>query len=282
MLLYVIAAVIGVAIGVLSGMLGIGGGGIMIAIFRLGFGLSAIQSTATSLFTIIPTSISGVYQHLRNNTCLVPLGIASGLGGALTSPLGVQIASMSPGWAIMLGTGIVVVYSSSTMLRKGLAMPKTNRKLGRKTAATSVTEGMQSDAEAVPASAEVPSTKKLVVVGFAIGLVTGVLAGYVGLGGGFLMVPLFVTLLHQPMKTASGTSLLAIFILAIPGVIRQAMLGNVAFAVGLAMSVGTIPGAIFGANLTKKIPERELRIFFAIFLICVAIFLVINEFLLVE
>ena len=54
----VIPALVGIGIGILSGMLGIGGGTVLVPIFRLAFGMSPIMSTATSLFTIIPTSVS--------------------------------------------------------------------------------------------------------------------------------------------------------------------------------------------------------------------------------
>ena len=56
---FVLTAAVGVVVGILSGLLGIGGGTLMVPIFRLGFGLSAFASTATSLFTIIPTSLVG-------------------------------------------------------------------------------------------------------------------------------------------------------------------------------------------------------------------------------
>ena len=82
---FAIAVVVGLLVGVLSGLLGIGGGTIMVPIFRLGFGLSAIEATATSLFTIIPTSLSGCVTHIKNKTCIVPLGLAAGIGGAITS-----------------------------------------------------------------------------------------------------------------------------------------------------------------------------------------------------
>ena len=57
--MFVLPAIAGVAIGILSGLLGIGGGTVMVPIFRLAFGMSPVVSTATSLFAIIPTSISG-------------------------------------------------------------------------------------------------------------------------------------------------------------------------------------------------------------------------------
>ena len=62
---FAIMALIGIVIGLFSGMLGIGGGMVMVPLFRLVFGMSAVGSTATSLFTIIPTSVSGAISHAR-------------------------------------------------------------------------------------------------------------------------------------------------------------------------------------------------------------------------
>ena len=62
---FVVPALVGVLIGIASGLLGIGGGTVMVPIFRLAFGMSATVSTATSLFAIIPTSISGAISHVK-------------------------------------------------------------------------------------------------------------------------------------------------------------------------------------------------------------------------
>ncbi|MEG0682333.1 MAG: sulfite exporter TauE/SafE family protein, partial [Raoultibacter sp.] len=118
MLTFIVAACVGVVVGILSGLLGIGGGTVMVPVFRLGFGLSAIEAAATSLFTIIPTSLAGCVTHIRNKTCRVPLGVAAGLGGACTSPVGVWLASISPSWAIMAAAALIIGYSAISMLKK--------------------------------------------------------------------------------------------------------------------------------------------------------------------
>lgn len=114
-------------------------------------------------------------------------------------------------------------------------------------------------------------------LGAAIGLVAGVASGYVGLGGGFLMVPLMVQFLRMSMKVTSGTSLVAIMILAVPGVAMQGMLGNVNWVVGIAVACGSIPGAVIGARLASRVPERALRFIFGGFLLVAAIVLVVDE-----
>ena len=103
----------------------------MVPIFRLGFGMSAISSTATSLFTIIPTSLAGLITHVKNKTCIPKVGVLCGLGGACTSPLGVYLASISPSWAIMLAAAAIIGYSSYSMFRKAIRMPKLHLKVNR-------------------------------------------------------------------------------------------------------------------------------------------------------
>ncbi|WP_417340980.1 sulfite exporter TauE/SafE family protein, partial [Gordonibacter urolithinfaciens] len=118
----VIPALVGIGIGILSGMLGIGGGTVLVPIFRLAFGMSPIMSTATSLFTIIPTSVSGAVSHIRHKTCVPSLGLAAGLGGACTSPIGVWLATISPAWMVMLAAALIIGYSAVNMLRKAWKM----------------------------------------------------------------------------------------------------------------------------------------------------------------
>lgn len=260
---FAFSIVAGLIVGIFSGLLGIGGGTLMIPLFRLGFGLSAIVSTATSLFTIVPTSIAGCITHLKNKTCIAKIGLIAGVAGACTSPLGVLAATNSPDIAIMACAAIIIAYSAITMFRKAIKMPKrTDSDLSMRATlqrfrmefadeAEEMPDGRQDSGErtgqvqgahvretqAAPArttetaiahevqksvnTLEAPMTTKRLLTGAAIGLVAGFASGYVGVGGGFLMVPLFISLLGITMKKASGTSLIAVVILAIPGVITR-------------------------------------------------------------
>ena len=92
------------------------------------------------------------------------------------------------------------------------------------------------------------------------------------------MVPLMLSLVGITMKQASGTSLVAVAILAVPGVISQALLGNIHYLAGIAVAAGSIPGAIVGARLVQVVPERQLRFLFGGFLFVAAAMLIANEF----
>lgn len=310
---FIIAAIIGVIIGIFSGLLGIGGGTLMVPIFRLGFGMSAISSTATSLFTIIPTSLAGLITHVKNKTCIPKVGVLCGLGGACTSPLGVYLASISPSWAIMFAAAAIIGYSSYSMFRKAIRMPKiapqgesavTGKDLEKEAEkaarAAQAAQAQATQAAAVPGEGQTGTTKaaanttktasapkeepfklsvKKVALCLLIGLIAGLASGYVGVGGGFIMVPLFISLLGIMMRQASGTSLVAVTILAIPGVVEQGLLGHIDYIAGIAMAVGSIPGAVIGASLIRKVPERKLRFVFGAFLLISAVVLLFNELL---
>lgn len=313
----VASLVVGLVVGVLAGLLGIGGGMLLVPVFKLAYAMDSIMCTATSLFTIIPTSVSGAVSHVRNKTCIPKLGIAAGLGGAVTSPLGVALAAQSPDWAIMGAAALVIGYSAVTMFRKALAAPKPGEaQRALPLAAGSVAEGAgksgalagaakgtasemelsgkegaaseaalgrmggttfsgTASADAV-AAAPVVGRREL-ALGAAIGLAAGLASGYVGVGGGFIMVPLMISLVRAPMKLVSGTSLIAVMILAVPGTVAQALLGNINWIAGIAVACGSIPGAALGARLVPRVPERRLRFLFAGFLVVAAAMLVVNQ-----
>lgn len=295
----VIPALVGIGIGILSGMLGIGGGTVLVPIFRLAFGMSPIMSTATSLFTIIPTSVSGAVSHVRHKTCVPSLGLAAGLGGACTSPIGVWLATISPAWMVMLAAALIIGYSAVNMLRKAWKMkparsaaPAQAEPAGETPVEAAVEQAgdaaANDDVEPdVPAgSSEIAAdtgksfpklSRKQLAIGAAIGLGAGLASGYVGVGGGFIMVPLMLSLVGISMKQASGTSLIAVMLLAIPGTIEQGLLGNIDYMAGIAVAVGSIPGAVVGARLVRLVPERTLRFIFGGFLIVAAVVLVLNE-----
>lgn len=319
---FVVPALVGVLIGVASGLLGIGGGTVMVPIFRLAFGMSATMSTATSLFAIIPTSISGAISHVKGKTCIPALGIAAGLGGACLSPVGVWLAQLSPDWLVMLAAALIIGYSAINMFKKAFKLRPAGQPAAGADAAASPSiqssgapEGSRTEVRVASATARIsgtgetladpsatggssaaasltssgepaasaptvddsPLSRKQLLQGVAIGLIAGLASGYVGVGGGFIMVPLMLSIIGIPMRKASGTSLIAVMILAIPGVIEQGIIGNINYLAGIAIVIGTIPGAVIGAKLVTKVPERTLRLLFGCFLIVAAVMLVLNE-----
>lgn len=99
-----------------------------------------------------------------------------------------------------------------------------------------------------------------------IGFLAGVLAGLFGVGGGFLMVPLYLAWLHIDQKKAHATSLGAVVPIAIAGAIGYASTGDVDWSAGVFLLAGSFFGAMYGAKLLHSISLPRLQFIFGILL----------------
>jgi len=100
-----------------------------------------------------------------------------------------------------------------------------------------------------------------------IGLAGGVSSGLFGVGGGIVMVPAMVYLLHTNIKTAIGTSLVVIIPTALAGVLKHQQLGNIDWRMAASLIPLAIVGGFFGAALTKQLPADTLKKLFGGFMI---------------
>jgi uncharacterized membrane protein YfcA len=130
-----------------------------------------------------------------------------------------------------------------------------------------------------PDASKKGSTLRSLVLPAVIGVIAGGIAGLVGVGGGFIIVPFCVTYLGYSLKKAAGTSLVSIAVIALPGIVAHALLGHIWWFYGLAVIVGTIPGAQLGAWLIARLPERPMRFAFAALLTCIGLVMFLQEFL---
>jgi uncharacterized membrane protein YfcA len=103
-----------------------------------------------------------------------------------------------------------------------------------------------------------------------IGLLAGVLAGMLGVGGGILFVPGLVLFLGLAQVDAEATSLLAIIPVALVGAARQHRYGNLRLRDAVVIGVLAIPGAVLGVTIVNAIPQRLTEILFALLMLYVA------------
>ena len=109
-----------------------------------------------------------------------------------------------------------------------------------------------------------------------IAAAAGVFSGLFGVGGGSVMVPLFILWLGYEEREATGTSLAAIVIIAGAAVIVQLIYGNVHVRDGLLVGVPAVGGVVAGTWLQQRVPRRKLQILFALLLLASAVKLVIG------
>jgi uncharacterized membrane protein YfcA len=114
-------------------------------------------------------------------------------------------------------------------------------------------------------------TLKLAVIGTAAGAFSGLL----GVGGGSVIVPLLIIWLGYGEREATGTSMMAIVVIAALAVTLQAFYGNVDPANAAVVGVPAIAGAFAGTALQQRVPERLISVLFAVLLVVIAIELIL-------
>lgn len=245
---------IGLVAGYLSGQFGIGGGIITTPAIRLLLGGSELVAVGTPLPVIIPTAITGVIEYARRGLIDLRSGLIVGFVGAAFSVLGAWLTSLVGGDFVLYVTAALICWMAFDMLHLALrpAPP----------------------AHVVEACARRRGSRGWLA---AIGVATGLYSGFLGVGGGFVIVPALVRFLGFDAKRAVGTSLVSVLVLAVPGTITHYLLGHIDLAIALGLSLGVIPGAMLGARVTAGAKERSVRIAFAVMLMGVGGLLAANE-----
>jgi uncharacterized membrane protein YfcA len=108
------------------------------------------------------------------------------------------------------------------------------------------------------------------------GAIAGLLAGFLGVGGGIFLVPMMVVFLGLTQHKAHGTSLAVIIPISIIGAIVYALRGNIDWVLVATIGSGSVVGAIIGAKLMMKVPANRLRQFFGVYTIAVATLLLLR------
>jgi uncharacterized membrane protein YfcA len=107
-----------------------------------------------------------------------------------------------------------------------------------------------------------------------VGTLIGAITGLLGIGGGFLLVPMLVTLLGIPLPLAIGSSLLSILAAAAAAIAAHWSLGGVALEVVLPLGAGGIVGAQIGARLVARLPAPRLRLAYNVLLVTVTLYMI--------
>jgi uncharacterized membrane protein YfcA len=113
------------------------------------------------------------------------------------------------------------------------------------------------------------------LLALATGLAAGVVAGLFGVGGGTIIVPLLVLLLAFDQRVASATSLAAIGVIALSGVVLYGIRGEVHVGAALLVGLPAAVGAVFGAVMQQRLPTRTLALAFAVLIAIIGVRLIV-------
>ncbi len=242
---------LGVLTGIMSGAFGVGGATISTPGIRL-LGASAFVAVGTTLPSIMPGAVVGSARFAKAGlidwrvlTTAAPGGVVGAVGGSLVSH-----AVPGNGHWLMVLTALLLGVTAVRMGRPGRV------------------DGDGPDRTDGPDAARSRSRPMTIV---AIGVVAGLLSGLLGVGGGILLVPAFSEVLGLRLKSAIATSLACVGILAVPGSVTHAILGDIDWRLAALLTVGAVPGARLGAAIAIAANDRRLRLVVAVGLGAVAL-----------
>lgn len=274
---WVLLLMLGIFTGVLSGLLGIGGGLLMVPALTV-LGVPLVQSTATSLVGVLLSSLSGSWRNLRASELNWRVSLLLAGFGIITAQVGAWLGDrLSEAWlslafALLLLVTIFLMNLRQKLQRQQKRQPKSPQEEPAATQKQSQVGGVSAS---LPAS--LPKEASIQVVPTAgIGLLAGGLSGLFGVGGGVVMVPLQMLFLNEAIKSAVRTSLGAIVPIAISGLAQHAWNNNVLWIPGICLGLGGILGAQLGTRLLPRLPDQQVGTLFRAFLIGLSVYMTVR------
>ncbi len=268
---------LGLAVGLLSGLFGVGGGFLMTPLLIM-FGIPSTVAAATDSNQIVAASTSGTYAHWKVGNVDFKMGIYLLVGGFLGGLVGVQAIKLLHAmgnadfvikmtYVFMLGiVGVYMFIESLQSMKK------------KKAEVAEVQEEKESAAgrflKSLPLQTrfEKSGITHSALVPIVLGGFVGVLAAIMGVGGGFLMVPIMVYLLRMPMHVVVGTSLFQILFTCIEVTFLQATTNHsVDFILAVLLLLGSTVGAQVGAVFGRKLRAEQLKILLAVIVLVVTV-----------
>jgi len=271
--------VLGAAVGVLSGVFGVGGGFLLTPLLIF-IGVPPAVAVASSANQLVGASVSGAIAHWRRGNIDFVMGALMLVGGFAGSGLGVWLFAIlrrigqvelfiSLAYALLLTTlGVLMMIESTRSLlrrRRGIAI---RRKLHQHTWLHGLPFKLRFRRSKLYISALLP-----IILGFLVGILSAVL----GVGGGFVMVPAMIYLLRMPTAVVPGTSLFQIIFVTAVVTLLQSVANNTVDAVlAMVLLIGGVVGAQVGTRWGARLRGEELRALLALIVLAVAAKLVFD------
>jgi uncharacterized membrane protein YfcA len=260
----ILLAVVGLVGGVFGSMVGLGGGVFVVPALALFLGVPIHQAIAASLVAVVATSTTAAVAYLRDDLTNVRLGITletmtvSGalVGGLVGALLSRQVLSAGFG-GVMLPVAAYLLVRSRTGARVTEAVQGPGL-LGASYHDQSLDSTVTYRVQRLP-------------VGMGASLVAGVVSGLLGVGGGFLKVPVMVLAMRVPVRAAVSTSSFMIGVTACTGAVVYMARGLVDPITTVPVVLGVVVGAYLGSRSAQRVRSSVLTIMLAVVLFALAV-----------
>ena len=269
---------LGGLVGLLSGLFGVGGGFLLTPLLIM-IGIPPTVAAASDSNQIVAASTSGTFAHARGGTVDFKLGILMLVGGLIGGTLGVRIIQhlratgeanfvITVTYVVMLGSiGAYMFHDSIRGLSQGGKKESREISHRRPSIYARLVGGLPWKMDFKKSGIRLSALMPLL-----LGAVVGVLAAIMGVGGGFIMVPVMVYLLRMPMHVVVGTSLFQILFTCSNVTVMQAWMNHtVDFILALILLFGSVVGAQIGARISKRLKADQLKILLAAIVLAVTV-----------
>jgi uncharacterized protein len=268
---------LGGIVGFLSGLFGVGGGFLMTPLLIM-MGVPPTVAAASDSNQIVAASTSGTYAHARAGTVDFRMGVLLFSGGILGGTVGVYLIKLlnalgeadfliNVTYVVMLGGIGAYMFFESLQGLMGRRRHEEGAAATRPTVYARIVRALPWKVEfkrsGITLSALVP---------LFLGTLVGILAAIMGVGGGFIMVPIMVYLLRMPMHVVVGTSLFQILFTCINVTVLQSTVNhNVDVVLALLLLLGSVIGAQVGAKMGRRLNADQLKILMAVIVLAVMV-----------
>jgi len=269
---------LGGLVGFLSGLFGVGGGFLLTPLLMMA-GIPPTVAAASDSNQIVAASTSGTYAHYRLGNVDFRMGLLLLLGGVLGGTVGVQLIKtlrrlgdadfvIKITYVLMLGTvGSYMFVESLQNLRKSAPVKKRASEAGKPSLYNRIIQALPGQMGFAKSGINTSPLLPLL-----LGVLVGILAAIMGVGGGFIMVPIMVYMLRMPMHVVVGTSLFQILFTCINVTIMQAVYNfTVDVELAILLLLGSTVGAQFGTKIGRRLKGDQLKILLASLVLVVMI-----------
>lgn len=268
---------LGFLIGLLSGMFGVGGGFLLTPMLNAVFGIPYNVAVGSSLCQMIGTSAAGSLRHRSYGNIDYRLALFIIIGSILGVELGAQLLMMLKGWGsitihrqsvtkMYLVISIIYIFLLSMV---GVFMfQEARRNRNKKDSSNEVLTGIAYEVRQIKffPLVSLPASRinyiSLWVILFC-GFCGGILSGLLGVGGGFIFVPMLIYILGIPTSIAVGTSLFQIIFISTYGSVSHFAKGNINFYLVALILAGSLMGSQIGAIVNDKMKGSSVRYYFS-------------------
>ncbi len=266
---------LGAAVGFLSGMFGVGGGFLLTPFLMLS-GIPPAIAVATGANQIVASSVSGTLAHWRRGNVDVRMGAVLIAGGVVGAILGVFLLKVlrEVGQA---GLIISLTYVCFLGVIGALMLWESVRAMLRARAGKAVSarkSGQHNWIHGLPLKMRFPRSRLYIsaIPPLVIGAAVGLLASFLGVGGGFVMVPAMIYLLRMPTNIVIGTAIFQIiFVTALVTLLHATFNHTLDLVLAFVLVIGGVIGGQFGVRAGQKLRAEQLRALLSLMVLGVAI-----------